>query len=442
MNSTSPIFAEYPRHIQALISAALDAVDPQKAVQRNLRLDSTRLTAGFVDFALRQGKIFLVGAGKASMSMGLAAMQILGNLVGEGILITKDTGDESSRLAQELNSFDQVKVFKASHPVSDIRGVKATEGIVSMLSRTTESDLVLCLISGGASALLTRPIIPLEEWQHLVKVLLASGCTINELNSVRRQLDSVKGGGLLDFAAPAPCISLILSDVVGNPLEVIGSGPTVVIDENPEVARQILKRYGVRESLPEEVWIRLDESLNEVEEKEVVDRPRPYNHILGDVRQAAEAAHEAASKLGFSTQVLTCHLEGEAREVGKVAASLAKDAQPGTCLILGGETTVTVRGNGLGGRNQEVALSAAISVDSVENVVVASFATDGEDGPTTSAGAIATGSTIPDARNASLDPQQYLANNDSNTFFERVGGLINTGSTGTNVNDLLIVLRY
>jgi len=135
-------------------------------------------------------------------------------------------------------------------------------------------------------------------------------------------------------------------------------------------------------------------------------------------------------------------LEGEAREVGKVAASLAKDAQPGTCLILGGETTVTVRGNGLGGRNQEVALSAAISVDSVENVVVASFATDGEDGPTTSAGAIATGSTIPDARNASLDPQQYLANNDSNTFFERVGGLINTGSTGTNVNDLLIVLRY
>jgi glycerate 2-kinase len=442
VNSSSLIFAEYPGHIQALISAALDAVDPQKAVQRNLNLDGTGLTVGNVDFALGQGSIFLVGAGKASRSMGLATMQILGDLVVEGILISKDAGEESSRSAQELNSYDQISVFEASHPVSDIRGVEATDAIISMLSRTTENDLVLCLISGGASALLTRPVIPLEDWQHLVKVLLDSGCSINELNSVRRQLDSVKGGGLLEFAAPASCISLILSDVVGNPLEVIGSGPTVVIDESPQVARRILKRYGVRESVPDEVWIRLDESLNKVEENEVVDRPRPCNHILGDVCQAAAAAQEAASKLGFSTQVLTCHLEGEAREVGKIAASLAKDAPPGTCLILGGETTVTVKGDGLGGRNQEVALSAAISVDSVENVVVASFATDGEDGPTTSAGAIVTGSTLPVARNANLDPLQYLANNDSNTFFEHVGGLINTGSTGTNVNDLIFILRY
>jgi glycerate-2-kinase len=182
--------------------------------------------------------------------------------------------------------------------------------------------------------------------------------------------------------------------------------------------------------------------LSEIEKKEPASAGQAFNFIIGDIRQAAVAAESAAAELGFSTHLLTCHLEGEAREVGKVAASMVRDLKPGSCLLMGGETTVTVRGDGLGGRNQELALSAAIALDGVENVVVASFATDGEDGPTKAAGAYATGSTCQKAREAGLDPQEYLDSNNSNAFFSQVGGLLNTGSTGTNVNDLLFVFKY
>ncbi len=442
MKTVFPLYSEYPQHIQALISSALGAVQPEEAVQRKLSRNGGRIVVGSTEYDLGPGRVFLVGAGKASGRMGIAAWEILGDLLEEGILITKDSGEGDPLPAYRSRLPESIKVFKASHPVSDDRGIEATVAIETMLARTMENDLVLCLISGGASSLMTRPIIPLADWQRLVTVLLASGCPINELNSVRRQIDSVKGGGLLELAAPAACASLILSDVVGNPLEVIGSGPTIAIKENPQVARLILNRYGVADELPEEVWKRLDSALNRVEDSEPVDTPEAFNCIIGDVKGAAMAAATTASQLGFSTQLLTCHLEGEAREVGKVAASLAKDARPGTCLILGGETTVTLRGHGHGGRNQETVLAAAIALDNVKYVVVASFATDGEDGPTASAGAFATGSTLSDASVEGLDPLEYLENNDSNAFFTRVGGLLHTGPTGTNVNDLLFIFRY
>lgn len=433
----SPIYSQFQQHLDTLIKSALKAVAPERAVRRYLQYDRSRIQVSGENFDVGNGSVYLVGVGKASIKMGLEASEILDGVIKKGILISKDVDDPP-----RLTLPDSIELFLASHPVSDIRGVEATNAIVEMLADTTENDYVICLISGGASALLTRPIIPLADWQLLVNALLESGCSINELNSVRRQIDTVKGGGLLEYTAPAECISLILSDVVGNPLEVIGSGPTIRFDDKPEAARLVLKRYSIHEVLPDGVWNRVDQALRAIEENEPAKVDPAHNYIIGDVRQAAMAAESAAAELGLSTQLLTCHLEGEAREVGKVAASMARDLEPGSSLLLGGETTVTVRGDGLGGRNQELALSAAIALDGVDNVVVASFATDGEDGPTKAAGAYATGSTCQRARDAGLDPQEFLNNNDSNTFFSQVGGLLNSGSTGTNVNDLLFIIKY
>ena len=406
-------------------------------MRRYLQFDGSRIQVGGKIFEVGNGSVYLVGVGKASIKMGIEAAEILAGVINKGILISKDVDDPFRPTLP-----DPVELFFASHPVSDARGIEATHAIVEMLEDASDEDYVICLISGGASALLTHPIIPLADWQMLVKTLLESGCSINELNSVRRQIDTVKGGGLLEYAAPAAWVSLILSDVVGNPLEVIGSGPTVRFDDKPDAARQVLKRYSIDEVLPDGVWNRVDEALIAIEGKEPPKVEPALNFIIGDIRRAAVAAESAADEMGFSTQLLTCHLEGEAREVGKFAASMARDLEPGSCLLLGGETTVTVRGDGLGGRNQELALSAAIALDGVENVVVASFATDGEDGPTKAAGAYATGSTCQEARDAGVDPQDFLNNNDSNSFFSQLGGLLSTGATGTNVNDLLFIIKY
>jgi glycerate 2-kinase len=442
METSIPRFREHPDHIQALIHSALKAADPEAAVRGALRRDGERLYIGTAEYSLGRSRIFLVGAGKASVSMGVAAWEILGDVIMEGILTTKDLGEENPAQERPAALPESIRILEASHPVSDNRGIEAAKAIERMLAKTTDDDLVLCLISGGASALMTLPIIPLDDWQHLVSALLASGCTINELNTVRRQIDTIKGGGLLKMASPAACASLILSDVVGNPLEVIGSGPTVTIEEDPEDARIVLNRYGIAEALPGEVWKRLDSALGRVQNVRQVDAPEAIHFIVGDVELAALAAAETAGQLGFSPQLLTWHLEGEAREVGKFAASLAMDARPGTCLILGGETTVTLRGSGHGGRNQETVLAAAIAIDGVKNVAIASFATDGEDGPTTSAGAFATGSTLTEARCKGLVAPEILANNDSNPFFAEIGGLLDTGPTGTNVNDLLFMIKY
>lgn len=320
-----------------------------------------------------------------------------------------------------------------------------------MLSQTKSGDLVLCLVSGGSSALLTQPLIPLDDWQQLNKVLLSSGCTIDEFNTVRRQLDRVKGGGLARLAAPAACVSLILSDVVGNPLAIIGSGPTVPSDDTPADALEVLERYHVESALEPSVWRRVTEALQDnghlqVEETEL------YNLIVSDVRQAARAAVVKARQLGFTAQLLTARLEGEAREVGRIAAAIAKDTPPGHCLIMGGETTVTLRGDGTGGRNQEVALAAAIALDGWPNVALASIATDGEDGPTDAAGAVVTGRAAGLGRDYGLEPHDFLDRNDSYTFFQQLDHksrddrshrhLIQTGPTGTNVNDLLFILTY
>jgi len=429
-----------------MIKASLAAVDPAAAVHRNLHLDGRRLQVGQKEFDLSRGNVFLVGAGKAARAMGGAAAGILGDQLSAGVLIGKREDKPAEPAAGHTSPEQQplperLRLRLAGHPLPDQAGVSATGEVVEMLAHTAPGDLVLCLISGGASALLTQPLLPLDQWQRLVDALLASGCTINELNAVRKRMDQVKGGGLARMAAPAAYASLILSDVVGNPLDIIGSGPTVANPDDPALPGHILERYDVAGRLPPDVWRAISQQLDHLGKQEQPS-PDAYNVIIGDVRQAAEAAIRAAQELGFEARLLTAHLEGEAREAGRFAAALAKDARPNTCLVLGGETTVTLRGDGFGGRNLEVALAAALAIDGWPNRAIITFATDGDDGPTNAAGALVTGQTITQARQLGLDAQQHLDNNDSYPLLQAAGSLIITGQTGTNVNDLIFILTY
>ncbi|MFO7682610.1 MAG: DUF4147 domain-containing protein [Chloroflexota bacterium] len=450
-----PDYAAYRAHVELLIEAALAAADPATAVSRHLqRQNQTLLLDQNETFDLTQGRLFLVSVGKAALPMLDAAAAIVGEALAAGIAITKVIP------ADYRPAHPAIRVYRGSHPVSDEESVQATTAVYHFLQQAQANDLVLCLISGGASALLTQPRISLADWQALNQALLASGCPIHDFNIVRRQLDAVKGGGLSRWAAPARTVSLILSDVVGNPLEFIGSGPTVPGADTPADALQILRQVGIEERVETAVWRRISEQLTVNSEQLTVNRRGGSqtalfddvlkNHfIIGDVRQAAAAALDKANELGFSTQLLTAHLEGEAREAGRLAAAIAKDAPPNHCLILGGETTVTLRGEGKGGRNLETALSAAAALDGWSHCAIASFATDGEDGPTDAAGAVVTGETAAHGRRHALNASEYLYHNDSYTYFQNldemktaVATLLKTGPTGTNVNDLVIILTY
>jgi len=426
-----------------MIDRVLEAADPAALTRKYISRTGSDLRIASISHDTTQGRVYVVAVGKASIPMMAAAANQLGPSLHNGIVITKSRDQKHlEKILADSELPANISVYGAGHPISDRRSVIATVAVSKLVDKAGKRDLVLCLISGGASALLSQPILPLRDWQELTNALLASGCTINELNIVRKQLDVIKGGGLAQKAAPATCLSLILSDVVGNPLDIIGSGPTVPNPDPPEAARQVLRRYHLDQTLSPEVWQRIEDYFAMAKAEPHAVPATLKNTIIGDVRLAARAAAEAAAELGFDAQVLTTHLEGEAAEVGRVIGALAKDAPSGTCLLLGGETTVTLRGQGKGGRNQEVVLAAAMALDGEKNVVVASLATDGDDGPTGAAGAIISGETLSSARSKGIDARAYLDNNDSYNFFRQVGGLIQTGQTGTNVNDLLFILKY
>jgi hydroxypyruvate reductase len=317
-----------------------------------------------------------------------------------------------------------------------LRGARA---VSELAQQATEHDLVICLISGGGSALLTRPAegLTLDDFQYLTDALLRSGATINEMNTVRKHCSDIKGGNLARLAAPAQLATLILSDVIGDPLDVIASGPTVPDSTTVAEAREILGRYRLGEAA----------SLRETPKPGDPIFERVQNVVVGSNRLAALAAVEEARRLGYQALLLGTYVEGEAREVAQVAAALAKGMRadgdplsPPACLVWGGETTVTVRGDGKGGRNQELALAAALALDGWPGVLVMALATDGTDGPTDAAGAVVTGDTMARARGIGLDARAALDANDSYRFFDALGNLIRTGPTGTNVNDLLFIL--
>jgi len=454
----TPKYENHPQHISELIEAALAAADPAAAVRRHLRREGRHLRVGGRRFDLEIGRVYLVGLGKASVPMGLAAAEILGDALTRGILVTKQRQEPAPGTPSPEIIPGMLSLMVGGHPISTEESVRAAAAVTALLEETAPGDLLLCLVSGGASALFASPMIPLAAWQHLNQLLLESGCTINELNLVRRRLDRVKGGGLARLAAPAACASLILSDVIGNPLEVIGSGPTVLTNASARAAIKILERYGIDKKLDRAAWAEMMSALEAVKPGKNSEPPPPHHVIIADVRGAAEAAVIRAAQLGFIARLLTARLQGEAREVARVAGAIAKDLPPAHCLVLAGETTVTVRGAGFGGRNQELALAAAIEIDGWPGTVISAFATDGEDGRSSAAGAISSGDTAAAGRRLGLEPHDFLRENDSSSYYEKlesydpnqedelpqppVGGLIRTGPTGTNVNDLLFILKY
>jgi hydroxypyruvate reductase len=339
-------------------------------------------------------------------------------------------------------------VIEGGHPVPDARSLEAGERVLKFVSSLKKEDILVCLISGGGSALVTAPRVPLEDLQTLTSLLLASGARIDEINTLRRQLDRIKGGGLAR-ATKARVISLILSDVIGDPLEAIASGPTVPDPTTAEDAVRILKKYELEKQVPDSIHgilLRAPSSAPVLQRLPAEDGGGSIsvrNTIIGDNKLAAQAALEQAKRQGFHGEILTNELQGEAREVGRELAhrlrvESSQSSRP-FCLIAGGETTVTVRGAGKGGRNQELALAVVPDLGGLENVLLIALATDGDDGPTDAAGAVVTGESAERAKSLGLDVANHLARNDAYPFFEALGDLLKTGPTGTNVNDLIFL---
>ncbi|MGH2536816.1 MAG: glycerate kinase type-2 family protein [Candidatus Promineifilaceae bacterium] len=434
----APAFADHRQHIDQLIASGLAAADPAAAVGRHLARRGAEVQVAGRRYGLRRGGVYLISVGKAALPMAAAAAAILGNAIQAGVVIPKRGRAAAPRPSLPAG----IQISPAGHPVPDEESLRATANALALAHQAGRGDLLLCLVSGGASALLTRPRLALDDWQALVEALLAAGCPIQAINTVRRELDAVKGGGLARAFAPAACAALILSDVVGSPLAAIGSGPTVPGPSQAAEALALLECYRIEERLSAGAWAAVQAALVSAPEAGRPTAPDVHNVIIGDGRLAAEAALLAARRLGFAARLLTEHLAGEARAAGRLCANLIVDAPAGSCLILAGETTVTLRGDGRGGRNQELALAAAVGLDGWEDRAVAAFATDGEDGPSGAAGAVATGLTAAAGRALGLDPADHLARNDSASFFRPLGGLIETGPTGTNVNDLVFGLHY
>lgn len=434
-----------------ILAASLAAVEPAAAVLRHLKMDGTTLTAGLKSYDLtRIDRIFLIAAGKAGVPMARAAVSVLGAKVNAGMVIVKDGyGSKDGELPLSI------KVVEARHPIPDERGAAATREILAMVSQTTPDDLVLCLLSGGTSALLTSPAsgISLSELQKLTDFLLRSGANIQEFNTLRKHLDTVKGGGLARAASPAQILSLILSDVVEDSLDVIASGPTTADASTYLQAARIVKYYQLDEVLPASILSRLQRGMQgEIPETLKPADPlfdRVENVLVGSNRLAAMAGMEAARHFGFNTRLLTAAMQGEARQAGWILAGIARDIAHGgfsmtrpACIIAGGETTVNVRGTGLGGRNLELALAAVSGMSGLNKVLLVSLATDGGDGPTDAAGAVVSGETLAYARGLHLSPMEHLTRNDSYPFFAALDDLIKTGPTQTNTNDLVFLFAF
>ncbi len=433
-----------------IFNAALAAVDPYRAVVKAMTFENNRLYVAGTSYDLDIfSRIIVVGAGKATARMALAVEDIMGDRISEGLVIVKEGHTSLLRT---------VKQVEASHPVPNGAGVEGTKKVLEMVQAAGEKTLVICLLSGGASALLIAPVngVTLTDKQEMTTLLLKAGSSIEELNAVRKHLSAVKGGRFAKTACPAQIVTMILSDVIGDKLDVIASGPTARDSATFADAVAVIEKYGLKEKMPPRVMAFLARGMNGQEPETVKSGDtclyKTRNVIIGGITQALAAANEKARRLGFASEVLIGELQGEAREAARFLAQTAlraRDlAKPGErrCLLSGGETTVTVKGTGKGGRNQELALAFAVEIDGVNGIAMLSAGTDGTDGPTDAAGAVVDGSTSQQARSRGVHPETYLGNNDSYAFFKKLDALTGehhhliTGPTGTNVMDLQIIL--
>jgi len=416
------------RDARQILKAALRAADPSAAVEAIL----SRLKD--LD---RYERIFVVGAGKATGTMARSAERVLGKRISAGSINVKDGDPVKLR---------RIEVHPASHPIPDERGVAGAKRIAEICAEAGECDLVICLLSGGASALTPYPADPvtLAEKQETTRLLLECGANIHEINAVRKHVSSFKGGRLAKIAAPARVLTLIVSDVVGDNLDVIGSGPTAPDCATFETALAVLDKYNLRARVPRNLRSKLEAGQDETPKPGDPVFDRVENIIIGSNQKSLDAAAREAKGLGYRTLVLSSTIEGETRDVARMHAAIARqirdNGQPvkaPACVISGGETTVTIRGTGQGGRNQEFALAAAIDIAGVRDVLILSAGTDGTDGPTDAAGAMADGETVERSRSTAAEA---LRNHDSYPFFKDLGDLIVTGPTGTNVMDIHLIL--
>ncbi|HEY6711740.1 MAG TPA: glycerate kinase [Rubrobacter sp.] len=421
--------------LQEIFSTALAAADPQRAVRRELKLEDGAIFAGEKRFEPR--RVFVLAVGKAAGAMAKAAKELLGEKFSGGLLVTKDGHDPGPECFET--------VF-ASHPEPDERGVEAARKVQEAVESLEEGDLLLALISGGASALLADPAPPigLADLKTLTGDLLRSGADIGEINTVRKHVSVLKGGGLVRLAHPAPTIALLLSDVVGDELSSIASGLTAPDPTTLKSTRRVLERYGIEP--PENIVAHL---------KSAEETPASYdpifenvvNRICGGGRHAAEAAANKAGELGYAPLLLTTTLTGDALGAASMYAAIIREVlasgnpvRPPSAIVSGGEATVTVRGDGTGGPNQEFVLALAIELEGVEGWAAFSADTDGNDGSTDAAGGIVDGKTAQRIRDADVNPEEALAGNDSYAALEAGGALLVTGPTGTNVNDVRVAL--
>ncbi len=428
-----------------IFQAGVRAVDPVNAVKRHFKLQDSILSVGERTYDLAScNKVYVIGAGKASAAMAQPIEEIFAGRIKASAVNVKYGHDVPLKI---------IRVIEAGHPVPDEAGLKGTKKIIQLLRQTGEKDLVICLISGGGSALLPYPAkgLTLENKQKVTKYLLEVGATIHEINAVRKHISQVKGGQLARLVYPSTLISLILSDVIGDKLDSIASGPTVPDSSTFSDCLHILDKYNIRQKIPAAVLELLERGARgEIKETPKADDPvfkKTQNVIIGSNILAVKAAREKAEELKYHSLILSSFIEGETKEVAKVHAAIAKEIlstgsplpRP-ACIISGGETTVTIRGQGLGGRNQEFVLAAAVEIDGLEDVVILSGGTDGTDGPTDAAGALADGKTVSRAKAQGLDAEYYLRENDSYHFFKLLGDLLITGPTYTNVMDLRLVI--
>lgn len=430
------------KDLKRLIPLLLDALDPGALLQKKIRFRNQKIEWDGRSYLVEPNRsVYLIGAGKGSACMAEALERLLGDAITDGVIVTKDGYGLPCR---------KIRIIEAGHPIPDEAGTAGAKEILALARRANRGDLVIGLWSGGGSALLPLPVsgISLQSKQQVTDLLLRSGAVIGEINAVRKHLSRIKGGQLAQAVGSARMVNFILSDVVGDRLDVIASGPTVPDPTTFNDAIEVLKRYCL--------WNEIDPSVRRALEEgargERPETPKRLGHqienvLIGNGEATASEAARLIRAMGFRPRILTSLLEGESREAAKVLVAMAKEIQPHigkgdkpVCLIAGGETTVTVRGEGKGGRCQEFALSAALSLTGTQGITAAAFSTDGTDGPTDAAGALADGKTVRRATQKGIDARRGLAENDAYLFFDALGDLVRTGPTRTHLNDLYLLL--
>lgn len=438
---------------ESIFHAGLRAVEPEAAIKKHCRMDKNHLIIGNsrgnnrgdsrFDLSKFQN-IFVTGAGKAGAPMAAAMEDILGNRITDGTIIVK-YGHRCKT--------SKIRLMEAGHPIPDQNGQNGANAVMETVRRASSNDLVICLISGGGSALLPLPGngLSLKDKQDTMQILLDCGATIHEVNTIRKHISMIKGGRLAETAFPASVIAMILSDVVGDNLDVIASGPTVPDPSTFQDCLHIIEKYKLFEQLPSVLTEFIHAGIKgDRKETPKGDSPvfeKTNSIIVGSNMDAIREAEKKAIETGYNTLILSSMIQGETRHVASVHTAIAKEIRKTSlpipapaCILSGGETTVTMRGNGKGGRNQEFALAAAMDIAEEENMLIMSGGTDGTDGPTDAAGAYADTDTLKRALSLQMDPLSFLNNNDSYHFFEKTKDLLITGPTNTNVMDLRIML--